>query len=1174
MNELSNFSNYSHNITAIHIDNNLLKKEFRNGQIQTKSILWRALSTVQSLFLKGVDAVARTHFFAAKQEARKNELLQQNFAFYSRPQDGVRRVKIIDETNLPLVNQITAQYAKKIGNPQAVNSLHQGIKGWIDNDPKYAILNNGEKEVLEAIYSSGISPESLQLLADHTEFRTRYRLSTAALVLNIYEKVKAYNDSIPSEYWTYVKEEPNGKLSLNLEEMEGGPFTPTDMQKLERFVAAYNLLPQKMIENILGVGARLENNDVLFIPFNKEHANFLNACREANLPLPIPIDKNGTPIPTQQQLELAVKRAYELFEDVPQLSTDQSRAFFARTIQYILLGDRLGYVPYPKDDFCFVYKEIYIPPQESYDFVGQSYTLVQVNGPKREGVSEQEARNLKVKHLVEQFVKDVVRGMSGVRFNTYETVQDKVITKPIDYYKSPPKLRQTLNEFRESFFRKTAEDPNFLGSYQEMRGLLPVTDEAYTQLMQSLANASIPAATMDQLKNIFLEMGEAPGRNPQEVESWRVALLQFFMHAQQGVAPELIKPHYPMTHAINELDESRVPGEQRMLPGVYVHNASLHQRDLVVDITPGKMMGTGLSELRVHVGALRTAHEVQVGTNHEILRRPNVVFATDQSEVKDRMTAMAVFKSSMEIPALPVIGGRPYLKRTGYEQILLPPHAVFYPELFTHLAARKKEAAPDFALQAQGLVNDLNEISNDNLRALSQGPTSWDELKTIMQCLELQARAIPFFNLYETRYKRAKDYIEKSESGEFVIKPQFNPKLWEESNLPPDLYQEIEKTVTVLNQLRPHLHKFRDIRSIAPMLRQPGVFAKLTYLRNAYLEECISKGIPTIVQIEGNEIRPTADQLEVAFALLQREMRGMPKIDSPAGKAFLGRLAQFILAGPAVITRLTYPANEFEFTTPRLDRYQTDINASSVHNMLSDLDENGIQKSLNTFYNETTQLRTNGGLHNVGKDSRLLTPILEQWKRDYQEWLKHDNNRQLALQEMQQAKQDWGMRDLSYEKIQSLFWEAELGSWKDPVRSVLSVRGTEDDQLWAFHLLRFALISQPAFAAENLAESKARILNSENPPTILSDQIKCIFSLNGPDWTAVYDLVYGNEEGQPAIQASLLVRQRNLNQDERQEQRILGVRFSPLAEGIQEVEESLRPSPPDAAAGVFPEANA
>ena len=87
------------------------------------------------------------------------------------------------------------------------------------------------------------------------------------------------------------------------------------------------------------------------------HAHFQKACEAQGISSEVPI-KDGVPLPNVQQLEVAFETGYALFSEVPQLETPASQAFFARTIQYILLGDKVAYVPYPQDSCCFTTLEL------------------------------------------------------------------------------------------------------------------------------------------------------------------------------------------------------------------------------------------------------------------------------------------------------------------------------------------------------------------------------------------------------------------------------------------------------------------------------------------------------------------------------------------------------------------------------------------------------------------------------------------------------------------------------------------------------------------------------------------------------------------------------------------------------------------------------------------------
>lgn len=1170
MNNNISFSNYSYNVEQLYKNrDNVLKKEFvdGSGQIQDKSRLWRVVVAVQTYVLEKIDSIVKTHLLQRKQEAYREKLLEKSWKIYQAGGVGGKEAKPIDERMFLLINKVTAVYARKIGDREPLTRIHDDISQWFQQSEKYQDLNPLEKEVLTAIYNSGISPSHLDQL-HQGKVANKETLSTAAQVLNLYEKVAEYHRSMPQEDFEYFKDSGPGKIALDAEKIGG--LSPEKIQELEKFVKRYNLLPQETLRKIVILGDwfllnSIPQEDLKYLTFKeridlkeiakelpleklqnlKELVKYLNTfpkervisairnrgdlqetyaetinikqfltetrekfiqlCTQEHLPTEIPLDRYGTPVPTQKQLEIAVNLSYRAFEDVPQFSTDLAKTFFARAIQYLLVGDKLGYVPYPKDQVCFTFKELQ-SGQETFIFSQQNFTLSQV----------EKERDKKYESLMESFFKDFFRNAS---YTLQSTNPVKDPGNPNRYRHQELKnhdleqLKSFLTNYREAFLERVNRN-DLISSFVDMREVLPVKENQYEKLIDSFKLPShIKKEDETIIKKFLKEIGQLPGRNKEEEESWRVALLQFLLHMHQGLPSDLFFMH-------------QIPLEST----AFIKGGAPTSHQSTFTITPGQIIGSGSVDL-------------VFSKDEEIV--PQISHLPNYTEAE--MVIFARFYGSSEIPSMGRIGGGPNLIRRGYERVLIPSYTIFQPELLSHITQHYKEPA-DFAKEAEGIVDDLNKINNDNLNAVlgSKKLFLWNEINVFVQCLELKSKIIPFFKRYSEKYETLKDYIELKES-KYVIKKEVLPTFDKAGSIPPDQYEDLVKMVSVLNQMIPHLSKLKKVRATASLLKEEDLLKQLGWLNEEFVAQCKVEKIPHLIGIEENRLHPTAKQLEVAFAVLNRQVRGMPNIDSPEGKKFIARLTQLILAGPELMTSLEKPQDEFYPSTNSLEKFALRSMISAPQKLLTSLNEDLIKKRLNTFYNQNARILEPREEFEAGKNPAKLKIFLENRKHDFSKWITNAENRKKVQAQIAKAKQDWKMDDLSYEKIQSLFWGADLGIWQDPIRSVLSGKGTEEDQLWGFHLLQFALMSQTEFAVAPLATDVAKSLFPESNLMVMKDQMKGSYTIDEGRWAAKYTIPLGYEEGKPVLKVDLTIVQNDLYKENPGHQEIAGVKFAPLA---------------------------
>lgn len=1079
MNDLQNFSNYYNNLTSVYNEHeNVLEKEFRNGEVQSKGFIFKFISKAHTFLLKSIDKITKSSLLQKAIEAQTTLLLKQNLDYHNRPGAVLpRRFHRINPEQMPLVKHISGQFSKKIGNNTPLAYLQKGINTWINQDIAFSKMTEEGKVALAALYGSGLLPDKLNEILREEPFTctTPEDFATIAQVLNIYEKIKpAFDMQLPDDLQGTLEADGNGNLKIkpNL------GLTQDKIAYLEKYIETKKLLPEETLRDIIYVKQLLYPPDKVLLDSAARRLYLADLKKEGISP-EVPIDARGNPVPTQKQLELATKEAYRLFGEVPKFETDEAKAFFARTIQYFLVGEQLPYVPYPQDDCCFTYQEIQVKPEIVSNFRASNFTLG-VIGTKD------------VATVLKQVMVDVSRGIPSLTiiFNK----------RPYAYPSDVSQLKALLVDIRTDFLLK-GENPQFIESHRAMRKKLPVSDKAFHELIQrDLAKISgVDPEIKAQFAKLLTEFAQVSS-NSELNEAWRVELLQLLIHLHQGLSAEILTPAGTL-----------------MLPEGY---NNIEPQDHLVFFEHNSISVKGFANLVIDPRLIASESN-----------RPNFEMHVPTEAGGAPSTIAVKVRNNFHVP-LHTVNEGPQSQTFVWTHILISPHMVFHPEILQGLRQKAEPSPKTIASKMNELTTELDKIPRDKLKTMLQTgkPKTWDDLKTLMLCFKAREKGLPLLRLEEGNLRKYQSFITRDLDGKYRLNANFVPKV--DGTLPQALYADVKATVELLNSLAPYEEKNQDIYDLLGSLRKPETFQELRWLHDQYVNQCRVNGIPWEVNQENNPNQlPSSAQLQIAHDLMRQQMRGFPEASSKISKAFLGRLMQLILYGPVLVDAIPHPDDEW-ITTSSLEKGQKVGTASPLGRYLTSLNGAKIQERISAFKNQNSEIRFEDQRFPLNR--QLLGDLLPAYKSAFLKLINQGDNLPAALDHLDQLRAAWRLPkddQAAFQQIQSWFWNSGLGDWASPFQNALQGEGRLSDLLWGVHLLEFVLLSQPQFAVDHLRPDVSRGLNSQAELDLtFPNRIIGIYEMDGLAWKGWFQMPLGSSRNAelPQVQLDLEASLKNL----------------------------------------------
>lgn len=346
----------------------LLSLTFKDGRIREKTGMGYLFSKITKTYYRVYDWTFGGNSFKAAQKEQFLNLLQraQNFYETSRVPPN-KEFKEFEFKNLdPLILTRFHKIASRISE-QMKTSIIKGTSDWISRDIPQ--MPSPLLECLVKVFSSGIRLDLLAKTANDIsnpatfQCRDRKQLITIAQTMDLYPAIKETVDKFDKTYYQfqrYVEKDADGKLKLLKEYDPREPgalyLSPEEQDQVDTYIQAYNQPYLNDMRNIVKVAEFFSKNPDLACRGIPE--DYQRRFNEENNSLEIPLNQDGRLVPTKDQLKSAFQIGYDLFKGCPKLNTSASRAFFARMIQYVMSGDRIGYVLKPVDSICFTCKEL------------------------------------------------------------------------------------------------------------------------------------------------------------------------------------------------------------------------------------------------------------------------------------------------------------------------------------------------------------------------------------------------------------------------------------------------------------------------------------------------------------------------------------------------------------------------------------------------------------------------------------------------------------------------------------------------------------------------------------------------------------------------------------------------------------------------------------------------
>jgi|GEM_PF-6074552 len=1028
---MSWIDNYSNNISSVFNSNeDVLVKEFRDGQVQQKSLPYRLLSKAQSILLRAIDLVGRTHLLENRKEAKIQQLVRQNWEYHRNPQATLPiNVRPINEAQLRQAQAVTAQFAKQIGNPDPLQQVQRGIDQWLRQDNRFIHLIDAGKAAYAAIYGSGIDPAQLRDLAEKDfsiePLTDPEELVTLAQVLNIYQTVVDYKEyQFPPELSQFILENPDQSWSLNQEAVNAAQLTPEDVTKLNQYVATHNLMPHEMVANIVNVGSAYRANPNLLLnsPFRED---YIRKLQQRKLPENVKIDSYGQPVPLKQQLRCAVEEAYRLFDGVSRFENDESRAFFARTIQYLLVGEKLPYVSEPTDDCCFTYHEIYVDPEKSEDMRSPNFT---VDAIKKAG---------NVASALTATLVDVQRGGHP---NTKIELNGHIY----DYPRSKKELFTFVDAFRKDFQQK-AQDPAFKSHFEAIRSQLPVKQEQYEQLIQDVRALNLPDEIDRTIVTDVLNAYGFVNRNDPDLnECWRVNLLQLLIHMNQRMSAEIVR------------------NEMALGANAEVRGLMVQPQNLVIKVDQMDIQVYGFAELQASEDLFQ---------NHRHL--PNFTVENGNVGIVRTGTIFTAHLKNVE-------GVRS--ESILHSNRLIPPHLVITPDVLNHLEENDRPYR-DRLMETDKLVEELQKISSENENVkhlLQEKPKSWNDLKTVVQCMNIRLATEYLMKDLIQQQTQYEPFMRITREGIWQVKPEFVPgKAGGRTPLTQEAYSDVKECVEMMNRLKPYFELMKDIKTVIELNQEPDRITGFEEYHREFVEECEESGVPTEVVIKENTPYPTSQQLDIAFALLQRQLEGnFPKPDSPLSRAFVGRFLQLVLVGEQHVQQLPYPREPY-FTTEELSKTREIVSAGPIGGIDANLLPEGIIRRVKAFPHQQSKIYHNDRIYDFTPN--VLGDMMPAMKNEFFEWCKDADNRDLIESQLADFSRIFKLKNEEevFQKIKEILCESDLEGYEETFRDALKGEFTRGNVLWAMHLLQIVLMSQPNFGQDILYQNKKNLFSEE-----------------------------------------------------------------------------------------------
>lgn len=481
------FSHYSSNIVKAadaEAAGNILSMQFKDGEIKSKQGAGWLISQLQQLWYvvtrnpEGLSNIQKQHY---------QNLLQQNWQFLNNTSPSNKEfqaVKLTDE-QLTLVGKISHLFAEQTHNLEPVTRVRQGFHEMLNEGqqelPPYA------RELIAEVRASGLTLDELEALntlpSEVQESEIIDHLAKRAQCIDLAAKGSEVRAKIAQEFddvLPFVEPTPSGKLVFDAAKY-GQHVGSVEIAKIRRLLRIVNTLPTQHLEALEKVAEG--TNKAFYDLLALHHAQFMRACMETGTSTRVPISY-GVLRPDEKQLKIALELGYLLFQKVPAFETKAGQAFFARAIQYLMIGDKIKHVPPPKDSFCFTSAELQHARVEN---TSMSEEIAKEEDFLAWLVKDKEALN----YALSGFFKDVAQGQFPAqiflrRISTDGSIKEESFT---NISQNPTVFERFLLNCREDFaqWAQWEELEKSYLAFQQKTGIqLPQDQEAFETFIDAI----------------------------------------------------------------------------------------------------------------------------------------------------------------------------------------------------------------------------------------------------------------------------------------------------------------------------------------------------------------------------------------------------------------------------------------------------------------------------------------------------------------------------------------------------------------------------------------------------------------------------------------------------------------------------------------------------------------
>jgi len=471
------------------------------------------------------------------------------------PQGLDVRLHPVHLTRLARVADVT----KKFRDIFPFDNYQDGLVNWINSDmdqqPAYV------RQFIQDYVDSGLTGFEIDHFKDADLSALRYenpeKMALLIRCMDLKEKIDRFNVAFTKNFdrfSPYMVQEPTidpvtNRYPCHLNEdkfkdAQGNLVNHELKTEVENFLLVFNDLPHPLFVRVLEIAQAAKNDDFI-ASLPSKRADFERLCARRNPPVPetvLVLDEEREVRPTKEQFKIACDLGNEVFRGLPALDSPNSRAFFARYIQRILVDDAVfRTLKWPVDDHQFAIQGLSEIESER-DNVGEECFLdwffTYVNPAKLDNSFKGNAvqRNqVQLSTSVGQFFKDITRSQDQ-RFKVGEELFPVYTSDGFTTF---------LKAFRNNFIEKYRNPPDYLRAGHYLKAFENrLGGRLEENVVRTLIEKGVEGVPLAQPFAQLLMSNLTVSSNEEANRLWRAYLLHMICFCQQTTA-------FPLAERLN-----------------------------------------------------------------------------------------------------------------------------------------------------------------------------------------------------------------------------------------------------------------------------------------------------------------------------------------------------------------------------------------------------------------------------------------------------------------------------------------------------------------------------------------------------------------------------------------------------------------------------------------------